>query len=203
MNTAQPVLTEHSHRSRRESVSNLDFQMMSPRKHPPEGAQNGTLAPAIGRAAAAHGAHTLDETPHNSKEQIQAHNPPNHPRHHAHPHSLEGFDPFTEYGLTEHEPTEMQRRSQYLRRCRLPASVSPPRSTHRDLDDDLSSPGLGSAALLALGRQTGSALIDVRYSHRFLVATSILTASPPTVRRSDHDSVTGPTGSQVPCAKSA
>jgi hypothetical protein len=63
-------------------ASNLASQMMSPGKNPSEGAQNGTLTPAIGRAVAAHGAHALDETPHDCEEQIQAQDPPNHPPHH-------------------------------------------------------------------------------------------------------------------------
>ena len=57
--------------------------MMSPGKHPPEGAQNGTMTPAIGRAVAAHGAHALDETSNDGEEQIQAQGPPNHPPHHV------------------------------------------------------------------------------------------------------------------------
>jgi hypothetical protein len=62
---------------------------MSPGKHPPEGAQNGTLTPAIGRAAATHSAHPLDETPHDREKQIQPKNPPNHPPHQDTP-SLSG-----------------------------------------------------------------------------------------------------------------
>jgi hypothetical protein len=69
---------------------------MAPRKHPPEGAQTGTLTPAISRAATTHGAHALDETPHGSEEQIQTQDPTNHPPHHV-PSSLSGFA-FTEYG---------------------------------------------------------------------------------------------------------
>ena len=64
-------------------ASNLASRVMSPGKHPPEGAQNGTLTPAIGRAAAPHGAHALNKTPHDSEEQIQAQDPPNHPPHHV------------------------------------------------------------------------------------------------------------------------
>jgi hypothetical protein len=41
------------------------------------------MTPAIGRAAAAHGAHALDETSHDGKEQIQAQDPPKHPPHHV------------------------------------------------------------------------------------------------------------------------
>ena len=63
--------------------SDLASRVMSPRKHPPEGAQNGTLTPAIGRTAAAHGAHTLDETSHDGEEQIQTQDPPNRPPHHV------------------------------------------------------------------------------------------------------------------------
>jgi hypothetical protein len=61
----------------------LASQVMSPRKHPPERAQNGTLTPAISRAATAHSTHALDETPHDGEEQIQAQDPPNHPPHHV------------------------------------------------------------------------------------------------------------------------
>jgi hypothetical protein len=64
-------------------ASNLASRVMSPGKHPPEGAQNGTLTPAIGRAAAPHGAHALNKTLHDSEEQIQAQDPPNHPPHHV------------------------------------------------------------------------------------------------------------------------
>jgi hypothetical protein len=63
---------------------------MPPGKHPPEGAQNGTLTPAIGRAAAAHSAQALGETPHDGEQQIQPQNPPNHPPHHV-TSSLLGF----------------------------------------------------------------------------------------------------------------
>jgi hypothetical protein len=70
---------------------------MSPGKHPPEGAQNGTLTPAIGRAAAPHGAHALNKTLHDSEEQIQAQDPPNHPPHHVTSCSP-GVPPSTEYG---------------------------------------------------------------------------------------------------------
>jgi hypothetical protein len=70
---------------------------MSPRKHPSEGTQNGTLTPAIGRTAAAHGAHTLDETAHDGEEQIQTQDPPNHPPHHV-ASSLSGGSTTNEYG---------------------------------------------------------------------------------------------------------
>jgi hypothetical protein len=75
--------------------------VMSPGKHPPEGAQNGTLTPAIGRAAATHGPHTLDETSHDGEEQIQSQNPPNDPPHHVTP-SLPGVPP-----LLSMDPTGM------------------------------------------------------------------------------------------------
>jgi len=80
----------HSHRSRDNPplgegrlASDLASRVMSPGKHPPEGAQSGTLTPAIGRATAAHGAHALDETPYHGEEQMQAQDPPNHPPHHV------------------------------------------------------------------------------------------------------------------------
>jgi hypothetical protein len=63
-------------------ASNLASRVMSPWKHSSEGAQNRTLTPAIGRAGAAHGAHALDETPHNGEKQIQAQDPPNYPPNH-------------------------------------------------------------------------------------------------------------------------
>ena len=63
-------------------ASNFATRVMSPGKHPPERAQNGTVTPAIGRAAASHGAHALDKTPHDGEKQIQTQDPPNHPPHH-------------------------------------------------------------------------------------------------------------------------
>jgi hypothetical protein len=63
-------------RGRARLASDLPSRVMSPGKHPPEGAQNGTMTPAVGRAAAAHGAHALDETPHDREEQIQPQDPP-------------------------------------------------------------------------------------------------------------------------------
>jgi len=64
---------------------------MSPGKHPPEDAQNRTLTPAIGRAAAPHGAHTLNETTHNSEEQIQGPGPTEPPATPCHVLTLQGF----------------------------------------------------------------------------------------------------------------
>ena len=79
---------------------------MSPGKHPPERAQNGTLTPAIGRAAASHGVHALDKTPHDGEKQIQTQDPPNHPPDHF-TSSLSGDSPLTFRGfpITEYEPT--------------------------------------------------------------------------------------------------
>ena len=64
-------------------ASDLALRVMSPGKHPLEGAQDGTMTPAIGRAAAGHGTHALDEMSHGGEEQIQAKDPPNHPPHHV------------------------------------------------------------------------------------------------------------------------
>src|SRR4029453_3009753 len=71
-------------------ASDVAAAVMSPGKHPPEGAQNRTLTPAIGRAAATHSTHALDETPHDGEEQIQLQNPPNHPPHRRAASSLSG-----------------------------------------------------------------------------------------------------------------
>jgi hypothetical protein len=84
---------------------------MSPGKHPPEGAQNETLTPAIGRAAAAHGAHALDETSDDGEEQIQPQHPPNHPPDHV-TSSLSGAP-----RLMSMDPTGMHWVSQVSRRC--------------------------------------------------------------------------------------
>ena len=53
--------------------------MVTEGKDPPEGAQDGAVAPAISRAAAANGTHALDKPADDGEQQIQAGHVTGHP----------------------------------------------------------------------------------------------------------------------------
>ena len=70
-------------RRRKLVVSAVDSGAVPPGEHPPEGAQHGTVAPAVGGAAAPHGAHRFHETSNDREQQIHAQKPCNYPSDHV------------------------------------------------------------------------------------------------------------------------
>jgi len=60
-------------------VSAVYVEMVTEGKDPPEGAQNGAVAPAIRRAAAANRTHALDKPADDGEQEIQAGHVTGHP----------------------------------------------------------------------------------------------------------------------------